>query len=255
MCALALPFQLFFPIYVGELYRLGYLDRKSEGPGLIPWPETPGLLGSRLPEGDRCKVFMPRFPSAFKGDRRLLEDDYRLFNCQRCAKQVRICRRCARVSKADGSQSLDLQRDALCGAGVDAASISHDHAHTGQLVWVEHERKNSVLFVKLLEQLRSQYRRARRVVLILDNYRIHKSRMVERWLVQNDKFQLLFQPVYHPWVNVIERLCKAMHDTVTRNHRCRSMFELCQHIARFLDIVQPFPGSGHGVAHLRSAIL
>ena len=29
----------------------------------------------------------------------------------------------ARVSKADGSQSLDLQRDALCGAGVDAASI------------------------------------------------------------------------------------------------------------------------------------
>ena len=116
------------------------------------------------------------------------------------------------------------------------------HAHTGQLVWVEHERKNSVLFVKLLEQLRSQYRRARRVVLILDNYRIHKSQMVERWLARNSKFQLLFQPVYHPWVNVIE--WKAMHDTVTRNHRCRSMFELCQHVARFLDIVQPFPGSG-----------
>ena len=128
------------------------------------------------------------------------------------------------------------------------------HAHTGQLVWVEHERKNSVLFVKLLEQLRSQYRRARRVVLILDNYRIHKSQMVERWLARNGKFQLLFQPVHHPWVNVIERLWKAMHDTVTRNHRCRSMFELCQHVARFLDIVQPFPGSGHGVAYLRSAI-
>ena len=34
----------------------------------------------------------------------------------------------ARVSKADGSQSLDLQRDALCGVGVDAASIYHDFA-------------------------------------------------------------------------------------------------------------------------------
>ena len=34
---------------------------------------------------------MPRFPSAFKGDRELFEDDYRLFNCQRCAKQARIC--------------------------------------------------------------------------------------------------------------------------------------------------------------------
>ena len=128
------------------------------------------------------------------------------------------------------------------------------HAHTGRLVWVEHERKTSVLFVKLLEALRGQYRRAKRIVLILDNYKIHKSQMVERWLVKNVKFRLLFQPVYHPWVNVIERLWKAMHDTVTRNHRCRSMYELCQLVALFLDIVQPFPGSGHGVAHLGSAI-
>ena len=35
------------------------------------------------------------------------------------------------------------------------------HAHTGRLVWVEHERKTSVLFVKLLEALRGQYRRAK----------------------------------------------------------------------------------------------
>ena len=56
------------------------------------------------------------------------------------------------------------------------------------------------------------------------------------------------------WVNVIERLWKAMHDTVTRNHRCRSMFELCQSVARFLEVVQPFPGNGHAVAHLESAI-
>ena len=41
-----------------------------------------------------------------------------------------------------------------------------------------------------------------------------------------------------------------MHDTVTRNHRCRSMYELCQSVARFLEVVQPFPWNGHGVAHL-----
>ena len=34
----------------------------------------------------------------------------------------------ARVSKADGSQSLDLQRDALTEAGVEAASIYEDQA-------------------------------------------------------------------------------------------------------------------------------
>lgn len=34
----------------------------------------------------------------------------------------------ARVSKADGSQSLDLQHDALIGAGIDAARIYDDRA-------------------------------------------------------------------------------------------------------------------------------
>ena len=34
----------------------------------------------------------------------------------------------ARVSKADGSQSLDLQRDALQAAGVDAGHVYHDVA-------------------------------------------------------------------------------------------------------------------------------
>ena len=34
----------------------------------------------------------------------------------------------ARVSKADGSQSLDLQRDALQAAGVDAVHVYHDFA-------------------------------------------------------------------------------------------------------------------------------
>ena len=128
------------------------------------------------------------------------------------------------------------------------------HARTGSLVWTEHHRKTSVVFVKLLEQLRRQYRRARRIVLIVDNYGIHKSRVTQRWLEGNPKFELLFQPTYYPWVNVIERLWKAMHDTVTRNHRCRSMFELCQSVARFLEVVQPFPGNGHAVAHLESPI-
>ena len=34
----------------------------------------------------------------------------------------------ARVSKADGSQSLDLQRDALRAAGIDAVNVYHDFA-------------------------------------------------------------------------------------------------------------------------------
>ena len=128
------------------------------------------------------------------------------------------------------------------------------HAHTGRLVWVEHERKNTTVFLKLLDEMRRTYRRAQRIVLIVDNYGIHKSQAVTHWLERNPKFELLFQPVYHPWVNEIERLWKQLHDTVTRNHRCPSMRDLCQNIVRFFEVIQPFPGNGHGVAHLGSAI-
>jgi len=59
---------------------------------------------------------------------------------------------------------------------------------------------------------------------------------------------LLFQPVYHPWVNRIERLWKALHDTVTRNHRYRTMDELMIAVRRFLVVCQPFPGNCHALA-------
>jgi transposase len=128
------------------------------------------------------------------------------------------------------------------------------HAHTGRLVWVEHERKTTALFVKLLNAVRRRYRRARRIVLIVDNYIIHKTDLVAQWLANNPKFELLFQPVYYPWINQIERLWKTMHDTVTRNHRCTTLYELCQEVKRFFDVVQPFPGAQHGVAKFGSAI-
>jgi len=58
----------------------------------------------------------------------------------------------------------------------------------------------------MLEKFRRHYRGAKTITLILDNYIIHKRRKTQAWLQDNRKFQLLFQPVYSPWVNVIERL-------------------------------------------------
>ena len=81
-----------------------------------------------------------------------------------------------------------------------------------------------------------------------------KADLVARWLANNPKFELLFQPVYYPWINQIERLWKTLHDTVTRNHRCTSLYELCQDVKRFFHVVQPFPGAHHGVAKFGSAI-
>lgn len=122
------------------------------------------------------------------------------------------------------------------------------NARTGKVVWAERERKDSLLFIHLLYRLKRIYRRARRIVLIVDNSIIHKSFVTRRWLANNPKFELLFQPVYHPWVNVIERLWKTLHDTVTRNHRHGSMKALMGSVRRFMQVCQPWPGSAHALA-------
>ena len=90
--------------------------------------------------------------------------------------------------------------------------------------------------------------KAKTITLIVNNYIIHKSRKTALWLKQNPKFRLLFQPIYSPWVNKIEKLWHALHERITRNHRCKEMWELLGKVRRFMDTVSPFPGSPHGLA-------
>ena len=86
--------------------------------------------------------------------------------------------------------------------------------------------ERSEIFIALLKELRRHYRGFCSLTLILDNYIIHKSHETRAFLVANPKFNLIFQPIYHPWVNRIERLWKALHDTVMRNHHWKTMQQL-----------------------------
>jgi len=117
------------------------------------------------------------------------------------------------------------------------------NASTGKVIWVEWSKKNSEIFILLMAELRKRYRRARQITLILDNYVIHKSAMTKCFLSWNRKFRLLFQPVYHPWVNRIELLWKQLHDTVTRNHQFATMDNLMSAVRQFMAACSPFPGN------------
>jgi len=72
------------------------------------------------------------------------------------------------------------------------------NATTGNIVWVEWEKKTSEIFILLLAELRKRYRKAKKITLIADNYIIHKSAMKKCFLQYNGKFKVLFQPAYHP---------------------------------------------------------
>jgi transposase len=110
------------------------------------------------------------------------------------------------------------------------------NARTGRLTWVEFETKASDLFIKQLWQLvKTDYPRARKVHLILDNYRIHKSKRTELALMAlKGRVELHFLPPYCPDHNRIERVWRDLHANVTRNHSCRDMRQLMMEVRKYL---------------------
>ena len=99
------------------------------------------------------------------------------------------------------------------------------------LMWVRSDRKNSDLFLALLEKLRKHHPRARRIHVVLDNYGIHSSRRVRAYLQEHGTlFRLHFLPPYSPEHNAIERLWREVHANVTRNHRCKTIDELMRRV-------------------------
>ena len=119
------------------------------------------------------------------------------------------------------------------------------HTRTQQVLWVGNGRKNSYLFLLLLRRLREAFPRAKKLHLILDNYGIHSSRVVQRALAQEFKGRIVlhFLPPYSPQYNRIEHLWRELHANVTRNHRCKTLPELLRRVEAFLRAVSPFPGT------------
>ena len=106
-----------------------------------------------------------------------------------------------------------------------------------RLVYLEGERKTSLLFLELLHKLVTKtYPDARRVHIILDNYGIHDSLQVRLALKSEAaaRLELHFLPPYCPDHNRIERIWKDLHDNVTRNHRCASLKGLMAEVRCYL---------------------
>jgi len=80
-----------------------------------------------------------------------------------------------------------------------------------------------------------EYKHARRIHIILDNYSIHGSQRTRRCLQQlAGRVVLHFLPPCCPDENDIERLWLDLHSNVTRNHRCRTMPQLLREVDCYL---------------------
>jgi transposase len=108
---------------------------------------------------------------------------------------------------------------------------------TGQVQHCIWHEKRAGLFVDLLSKLDQAYssRRYDKVYVVVDNYKIHKAKLVERWLEAHPRFALVFQPTYCPRSSPIERIFGDVHDQVTRNHRRQRMRDLVADVSRFIE--------------------
>lgn len=110
------------------------------------------------------------------------------------------------------------------------------NAQTGELIWVEGEKKNSLLFIFLLWELTQRYPEAKKIHVILDNYSIHSTDQVKLSLAtaEGRRIELHFLPPYCPDHNKIERTWEDLHANVTRNHTCSEMKELMNNVRYYL---------------------
>jgi transposase len=106
---------------------------------------------------------------------------------------------------------------------------------TGEVHWVEADKKDSWLFFNLLKKLTVVYARAKAIHVILDNYGIHSSKIVAIALAHFAcRVRLHFLPPYCPDHNRIERIWQDLHANVTRNHQCPSMTLLMHEVRYYL---------------------
>lgn len=142
-------------------------------------------------------------------------------------------------------------------ATVETPGNNRKYHAAGSLVWKTgtllvsppQGRRNTALFLAHLDDLRRRLRSWKRIHVICDNAAFHHSRPVREYLTRwGHRIVLHFLPKYAPETNPVERVWWHLHETITRNHRCRTLEELvaqsyewfAAHNNHFLDMRHSF---------------
>lgn len=115
---------------------------------------------------------------------------------------------------------------------------------TGALVWVPWPNKNNVGFRQLLHQVVAHHKHTPvKVVIVLDNFRIHKAKAVLAWLhTHRAELRLYFLPTYSPRLNPIERVWRHFRRNVTDNFYFGTLPRLMTAVKTFLTELAYSPG-------------
>lgn len=131
------------------------------------------------------------------------------------------------------------------------------HWRIGQVFLTEaapKQGRNSALFIRHLDDLRRRLRRYKTIHVICDNAGFHTSLEVIQFLWKHeDRIRVHLLPSYSPDYNPIERVWWHLHETITRNHRCKDLTELLDRVFTWLEQENPFQIEGSVYPKARAA--
>ena len=96
---------------------------------------------------------------------------------------------------------------------------------SGKITVTFHEKGNYHSFKKHLKKILWEYRTNSKIILVADNVRFHHAKLLEKWLKENPKLELMYLPPYSPELNPVERAWWYMRKKITHNRYLKSLDE------------------------------
>lgn len=111
---------------------------------------------------------------------------------------------------------------------------------TGKIVWREDEEYTAETFLTFLRQVLEAYPTGK-IVMILDNARIHHAKLLQPFLKENTRLRFVFLPAYSPQLNIVEGLWKWLKSDVINNVFYHTVDDIRKNVRTFMDNIMLDP--------------
>ena len=123
----------------------------------------------------------------------------------------------------------------------DAKLIGALDYETGEVFCVQEQQYTAKEFLSFLEKVLEKYK-GERIVMILDNAKIHHAKLIQPFLEENkDLLTLVYLPPYSPKLNLIEGLWGWLKSCVINNVFFDSFPKICKAVLGFIEEINKTP--------------
>lgn len=113
---------------------------------------------------------------------------------------------------------------------------------TGVIHYKIRDKHRSIEFIEFLKEMDSYYPKKIKIVVILDNLKVHTSKETQKYLeTVPQRFEFVFTPKHASWLNIIESLFSKMTRSMLRGIRVSGKTKLIERISQYLDEINEMP--------------